>query len=243
MHRTSVAVRIFLLSLLSLFLFVPISSAQETTGGLQGSVKDPSGAVVSKAVVELTGSALVGSKSFQTDNAGYYHFANLPPGIYSLTVKASGFSELKREGITIEVGHLPTLDLTLTIGAAGTVVEVSGEAPQIDVTTTRTMTNVTSDVINEVPHGRSFQSVIQFAPSARNEPLEGNGGNNFSGTGGCSPSGCSNGQSSGYQVGGGADSENSYLVEGQETANIIGGYSHSNVPFDFIQEVQVKSSG
>ena len=42
---------------------------------------------------------------------------------------------------------------------------------------------------------------------------------------------------------GGSDSENSYLVEGQETANLIGGYSHTNVPFDFIQEVQIKSSG
>jgi hypothetical protein len=44
-------------------------------------------------------------------------------------------------------------------------------------------------------------------------------------------------------VGGASDGENSYLVEGQETANLIGGYSHTNVPFDFIQEVQIKSSG
>ena len=42
---------------------------------------------------------------------------------------------------------------------------------------------------------------------------------------------------------GGSDSENSYLVEGQETANLIGGYSHTNVPFDFVQEVEIKNSG
>src|SRR6202035_439492 len=47
----------------------------------------------------------------------------------------------------------------------------------------------------------------------------------------------------GFSIAGGSDSENSYLVEGQETANLIGGYSHTNVPFDFIQEVQIKSSG
>ena len=63
------------------------------------------------------------------------------------------------------------------------------------------------------------------------------------GTGGCSAGNCSNGSDHGFSVAGGSDSENSYLVEGQETANIIGGYSHTNVPFDFIQEVQVKSSG
>lgn len=221
---------------------------QETTGGLQGTVKDPSGAVVSKAKVELTGSTLVGSKSLETDTNGYYRFANLPPGTYSVTVKGAGFSELKRDNIVIEVGHLPTLDLALQVGSAGTVVEVSGAAPIIDVTTETTQTNVTADVLKDVPtEGRSFQSVIQFAPSARNEPLAGSTGSPQmsmgNGTGGQSPGSGGNGQAFGYSVAGGADSENNYLVEGQETADAIGGFSHTNVPFDFVQEVQVKSSG
>jgi hypothetical protein len=236
-----------LLAVASCLLVSPFVFAQETTGGLQGTIKDPSGAVVSKATVELTGTSLIGSKKLETDSSGYYHFANLPPGVYAVSVKALTFSELKREGITIEVGHLPTLDLTLAVGAAGTVVEVSGEAPVIDVTTETTQTNITSDVVQDVPHGRSFQSVIQFAPSARQEPLAGSLASQMSsggsGTGGQSPGSGGNGQSFGYSVAGGADSENSYLVEGQETADSIGGYSHTNVPFDFIQEVQVKSSG
>ena len=94
--------------------------------------------------------------------------------------------------------------------------------------------------------------MIQFAPSARNEPLAGGalnpnagvlssaGGN---GAGSTSPGNGSNGNAFGFSVAGGADSENSYLVEGQETANLIGGFSHTNVPFEFIQEVQIKSSG
>src|SRR5438270_6694880 len=48
--------------------------SQETTGGLQGSVKDPSGAVVPKAKVVLTSSAMVGSKELVTDSSGYYRF-------------------------------------------------------------------------------------------------------------------------------------------------------------------------
>src|SRR5271163_1092067 len=114
---------------LSSLLLVPNVFAQETTGGLQGTIKDSSGAVVPKASVVLTGTSLGGAKNLETDGSGYYRFANLPPGTYTVVVKVAGFSELKRDGITIEVGHLPTLDLVLAVGAAGTVVEVNSQAP------------------------------------------------------------------------------------------------------------------
>jgi hypothetical protein len=220
-------------------------TAQETTAGLQGTVRDPSGAVVPGATVAVTADRLVGSKSVDTDNSGYYRFANLPPDNYHISVTAKGFSTAKRD-VVLEVGHLPTLDFALEVGQSATVVEVSGAAPQIDVTTNVTTTNVTEDVIDFIPHGRSFQSVIQFAPSARNEPLMGNtslGGYPGNGSGGSAPGSTANGGDHGFSVAGGSDSENSYLVEGQETANLIGGYSRTSVPFDFIQEVEIKNSG
>jgi len=71
-------------------LLVAAALGQETTGGVQGTVKDPSGAVVPKASVELTGSALVGSKKLETDSRGYYRFANLPPGTYVLAGDGGG---------------------------------------------------------------------------------------------------------------------------------------------------------
>jgi len=225
-----------------LALFTPLLRGQETTAGLQGTVKDSSGAVVPHAKVVVTAPTLVGSKESTTDANGYYRFANLPPDSYTITVKAEGFETLKRAGVTLEVGHLPTVDLQLTVGKVTTVVEVSTEGPMIDTTSTTTLTNIPEEVLNEIPHGTSFQSVIQFAPAARNEPLMGNTASS-SGTGGAIPGSGSNGGSAGYSIGGGADSENSYLVEGQETANIIGGFSHTNVPMDFVQEVQMKTSG
>lgn len=216
--------------------------AQETTGSLQGVIKDPSGAILPGAKVTVTTPSLVGTKSELTDSKGYYHFSNLPPGSYTIVVDATGFKTLKRTGLDLEVGHSPTLDLSLQVGSASETVDVTAEnAPLIDVTSTTTLTNVTSDEIAYVPRGTSFQSVIQFAPSARNEPLMGNTTTN--GSGSVSPGNGSNGQSFGYSIAGASDSENSYLVEGQETANLIGGYSHTNVPFDFIQEVEIKSSG
>lgn len=219
--------------------------AQETTGALQGTVKDSTGAVVSGATVTLTSPSLVGNKETQSDRNGYYRFANLPPATYTVTATAKGFNTMKREGVTIEVGHLPTLDLALQVGGSETVVEVTEQAPLIDVSTTRTMTNITEDVLANVPHGSSFQSVIQFAPSARNEPLMASTtrGTPNGGTGGSLPGSSGNGGSVGFSIGGASDSENSYLVEGQDTENISGGYSKANVPYQFIQEVQVKTSG
>lgn len=218
---------------------------QETTGGLQGTVKDPSGAVVAKAKITATAPTLVGEKTTTTDAAGYYRFANLPPGAYTLVIEAQGFETLKKTGLVIQVGHLPTQDLTLQLGAVTSVVQVNEDAgPMIDETTTTTLTNISEQALANLPHGTSYQSAIQFAPAARNEPLQGatpvEGGN---GTGATSPGNGSSGSTNGYSIGGGSDAENSYLVEGQETANIIGGYSHTNVPMDFIQEMQMKTSG
>lgn len=243
MKRNSLKVSFF--ACLTLLLLGLGAAAQETTGGLQGTIKDASGGVVPHVRVVVTGASLVGNKEVDTDASGYYRFANLPPGPYTITVTAQGFATVKRD-LVLEVGHLPTVDLTLELGISTTVVEVTSAAPQIDVTTNVTQTNVTRDVIENIPHGRSFQSVIQFAPSARNEPLMGNtvqGGYAGGGTGGSSPGSIANGSDHGFSVAGGSDSENSYLVEGQETANLIGGYSHTSVPFDFVQEVDIKNSG
>jgi hypothetical protein len=222
---------------------LPLAFAQETTGGLQGTVKDPSGAVVAGAHVEVTSPTLVGNKALNTDSSGSYHFANLPVGSYTLSVSAKNFKTVKREGLAIDVGRLPTVDIVLEVGTSGEVVEVSGQAPVIDVTTNTNQTNLTSETLMDTPHGYSFQSVIQYAPMARNEPLAGGSAGMSGNAGGSLPGSAGNGQAVGFSIGGAADSESTYLVEGQDTENISGGASNANVPFSFIQEVQVKTSG
>jgi hypothetical protein len=138
--------------------------AQETTAGWQETVKGPSGAVVPNAQVVVTGTTLVGDKQMKTDSNGYYRFANLPPGNYTITVKAEGFKTLKKESTELLVRHLSTLDFMLEVGGTESVIAASSEAPLVDVTTTTNQTNVTEDLISNTPHGLSFQSMIQFAP-------------------------------------------------------------------------------
>src|SRR5579871_539754 len=106
--------------------------AQETTAAMQGTVRDASGGSIVKATVEVTSPALIGLKKAETDQVGYYRFANLPPGVYTLSVKATGFRAYKLENIDLQVGHLPTIDVSMEVGATTETVEVSAEAAAID---------------------------------------------------------------------------------------------------------------
>ena len=118
----------------------------------------------------------------------------------------------------------------MEVGALAETVEVSAAAALIDATQSKVQTNIAQDNLMSLPtQSLSYQSVIQFAPGARYEPLQNTAG--------------STNANNGFQINGASNSENSYLVNGQETANILDGHSQANVPMDFIDEVQVKTSG
>jgi hypothetical protein len=211
------------------FTMLPAAFAQETTAGIQGTVKDAQGGTIPGATVEVTGPALIGEKKLQTDQSGVYRFVNLPPGVYALTVKASGFRTYKRTGIGLDVGRLPNVDVMMEVGTATELVEVSAEAPIVDTTTSKADVTISEEMIKDVPKTRQFYSLIAFAPGARQEPLQSNGrGNN------------------GFQIDGASDGENTYLIEGMDTTDVqSGGVGQVGQSYnmDFVQEVQIKSSG
>jgi hypothetical protein len=200
--------------------------AQETTGGIQGTVKDPSGAVISGATVTVSSTALIGKKTATTDSAGFYHIEQLPPGVYSVTTSAPGFSTETQQNLQLQTGALPNINFSLKLGQAEQTVEVSAESAMVDVTQSKVQTDITHDVLNAIPKGRSFQSVIPFAPGARQEPLQGT----------------TNGRTNGFQIDGASDSENVYMIDGINTTNIQNGGVGKNFQQDFVQEVQIKSS-
>src|SRR5215813_8855382 len=103
---------IWLLVLLASPLF-----AQETTGGIQGAIKDSTDAVIPGATVEITSAALLGKKTITSDAGGFYHFAQLPPGSYTITVTAAGFAPQTRRDLEVRTGALPTVNVTLQISA------------------------------------------------------------------------------------------------------------------------------
>ena len=199
--------------------------AQETTAGVQGVVEDSSGAVIANATVEISGAALMGTRKTQTDVGGNYRFAALSPGEYTLAVTAPGFKVYKQSGINLSVGRLPKVDIQLTVGAVTETVIVSAVGNIVDTTQSKVAVSVPSEVLDLIPKGRSFQSMIPFAAGARMEPLQNSGDRN-----------------NGFQIDGASDGENVYLVDGVNITNIQNGGTGKNFQMDFIQEVQIKSS-
>jgi len=228
-HELAAILAKLLLCLCTVVALTALSVGQETTGGIKGYVKDQSGAVIAKAQVELQSTALIVPKKAETDGAGYFYFQQLPPGTYTLTVTAANFRTYKQTAIPLAVGQLPSLEVPLEVGTMGEVVEVSGKAPIVDVTTSKVAVDIPQEVINNLPKGRSYQSLIPFAPGARQEPLQ--------------SSRVDRSRQNGFQIDGASDSENTYLVEGLDTSNIQNGGIKQNVIFEFVDQVQVKTSG
>lgn len=220
------ATHTFLQLMAAAILLVPGALAQETTAGVQGTVKDPSGATVAGATVEVTSPALIGSRKVQTDSTGNYRVAALAPGNYSMTVSSAGFRTFRQSDIDLSVGRLPTIDVTLEVGAVAETVEVSSAATMVDVTQSKVAVTVEHEVLLNIPKGRSFQSLIPFAPGARQEPLQGG----------------TSSRDNGFQIDGASDSENVYLIDGVNTTNIQNGGVGKSFQTDFIDEVQIKSS-
>ncbi|PYV91699.1 MAG: TonB-dependent receptor, partial [Acidobacteria bacterium] len=133
--RTTRIVLNLLLSLLMTFFGAVAAFSQATDGNILGTVRDPSGAVVAGANVELENVA-TGVKSETTSNAdGQYRFSNIPVGMYKLTGRSTGFKVLTLQKVNVELNKTTALNLTLQVGEVSTAVEVSEATETIDTTT------------------------------------------------------------------------------------------------------------
>lgn len=220
------------------------ASAQDVTGAIQGTITDPSGAVVPGATLTASSPTLGTPAKATTDSHGFYRFNALPPGVYVITVDGAGMSA-KATDLHLSAGDLPNLDLKLRAGAQ-TVVDVNDSVAMVDVTQSKVETTINQEIIQAIPKGRSFQSVLTYAPGVRQEPLQSLAQVNGTSTpnaAGNANNGGSTSRTNGFQVDGASDSENVYLMDGVNISNVQGGGIAFNVPFEFSQDISIKSSG
>jgi hypothetical protein len=127
----NVKARIALILLLASALLL----AQGERGTLNGTVTDPTGAVVPGATVKVLNVATGVETTVQTTTAGVYRVPYLPPGTYKITVTAAGFKTAVRENVILGVAQTLTVDFTLEVGAVTDQITVSAEPPLLETGT------------------------------------------------------------------------------------------------------------
>src|SRR5712671_67904 len=137
--------------ILMAFLFASAGLAQSTFGSFTGSVKDPSGALVPAASVEVSNEGTGVTKKVTTSSAGVFNVPNLDIGNYRIRVSAQGFAAYERAGLYLTANQIINLDVELPLSTTTGVVEVRGSSPVITTETTDISSGVGHDTMQELP--------------------------------------------------------------------------------------------
>jgi hypothetical protein len=146
-------------------LLIPYNLFGQFTGRIAGAITDPQGANIPAASVTLTQTGTNLSWNTSTSDLGAYEFLNLGPGTYEIGAGKEGFRGYKQTGITLEVGHSLTINVSLQLGAVTQSVTVKEEAPLVDTQTASVQGTVDSERMEELPlNGRNALQLQTLLP-------------------------------------------------------------------------------
>ena len=167
-----------LLSVLAIFLITAFGAAAQYRGGLQGTVTDPQGAVVSGAKVTVTALETGISQEATTDDNGVYSVNRLAPGAYSVSIEKTGFKKKVVDSVTITPEQTNSLNLSLEVGQVTESVTVSGsELPAIDTESGTIAGTISTKQIQALPSfGRDVFQLAQLTPGAFGDGAQQGGG-------------------------------------------------------------------
>jgi hypothetical protein len=227
--------RAFLLSLIVLAT-CSLAFGQETTGSIEGTIKDSAGALVANVAVTVTNAKAtaagttttgIGSgfkRTITTNDEGFFRVLQVPPGTYDVvTTASSGFGEARYENVTVSIGETAQLAMTVSPGSNVTVVDiVASDVAPVDTTNNAIQTTINAQRIELIPKSTGFTGLLKTVPGTRPESRSG-----------------------GFSVDGSSGGENVFVIDGQEVTNYRTGTLNEtyNIPTQLVQEVQVKSSG
>ncbi len=210
--------------------------AQETTGTIEGSVKDPAGALVPSITLTITtskaaatGTTTTGlgaafNRTVTTNEEGFFRVLQVPPGTYVVvTTPTSGFGEARYENVIVAIGQATQLEIIVNPGTSVTVVDVvSSDVAPVDTSNHAIQTTINAQKIELIPKSTGFTGLLKTVPGTRPES-----------------------RSAGFSVDGASGGENVFVLDGQEVTNYRTGTLNEtyNIPTQLVQEVQVKSTG
>src|ERR1700692_5112308 len=197
-------------------MLIPSAHAQQTLGGITGTVTDTSGAVISGATVTLVGNETKLNRTQTSSTTGSYTFVNLPIGTYTLTFTHAGFQSQTIPSILVQANRTASVNAELKIGNVSESITVE-ETPllnMVDTTNGYVMDKLEIDSV-PLPTG-SFTALALLSPGVNAELSSGSGANEGLGN---APV-WANGQ---------RDTSNSFLLNGVDARNLFNGKTTSNV--------------
>jgi Carboxypeptidase regulatory-like domain len=219
LFRTHAAFAIFVLSLA--FLSSSHLFAQ-ANAGITGTVSDSSGAVISGASVTITNQGTGLATHATTSSAGTYAVSGLTPGVYSITVEATGFKKNVQNSVNVEVSTTNTVPITLSTGSTAETVEVTASAIALNTTQPQLGSTVEPTVVAALPsevsgRGRQIDGLQFLAP--------GTTGSAFS-----------------HRISGGVDFEQEIVYNGVPAPQpeTEGYTTNFNPPYEMVQEFRVE---
>ena len=136
---------------------------QASSSSLRGTVTDPSGSAVPGATVIIANSESKITRNATTEGLGDYRFLALPPGAYTLTVTASGFSRYEQTGIQLLVNTPATANVTLKVGATTEHVIVTSDAPALNLVDASLGNSFNQTQVRQIPlEGRNAPDLLSL---------------------------------------------------------------------------------
>ena len=198
------------------------SDAQETTGRVAGRVVTQDGAPLAEVEIAASGPRLLGSREGRTTSGGNFTLPAIPAGSYSVTIRRLGYRPIRFEQVPVRLGTTTSLgDIQLELQTVELPeLVVSGERAMLDPTSAAAGTVLPATTFEALPTDRTFLSIATMAPQA-NVSYIGDGPN----------------------ISGATGLENAYFIDGVNVTDPHLANKSTNLPYNFVQEIQVKTSG
>ncbi len=145
-------------------LALPASAYAQAT--IAGTVRDTSGGVLPGVTVEASSPALIEKvRTAVSDGSGQYRIENVRPGTYTIRFSLEGFTSVAREGVELTGGATSLVNVEMRVGSLNETITVTGEAPVVDVQSSRRQTVLTNEVINSIPTVGTYNSLLVLVPA------------------------------------------------------------------------------
>ena len=147
--------------------------AQTQTGTITGVVADEQAGVLPGVMVTIESPALLGgTRTAVTGSTGTYQFAQLPPGLYTVSFELTGFNTMRMENIDVRVAFVSKVNATMPVAGVEETITVTGESPVVDVKTTVSQTSVEKELFEAVPSGNNPWVMAGMVPGMVTDVLD-----------------------------------------------------------------------